>query len=428
MDIVIDPGHGGAALLGGSTPHGARGPRGTLEKEVTLALAQEVAEQLGGARLTRVGDQNSSLAARAHLARTAPVFLSLHASSAGRGSEVWLHPRGGAASRLLAQSLQRALAALGVPDRGARAADLTVLRPEALRPGAAACLIEVDALGDAQGEARLCDAGERTRLAQAIAQAVREHQARALDVTPDSAQAEQSERIRRNIAQSLRSAEGTRFNQVHFDSGRPNFGIGSWTGARIAEVLDTYAAVAADLNLTDSLYAYLGGQPAYEALQARFLSQGATAQLQPGEQAQLEALGGDTRLQEAQVRQLARDIRGPLDGIDGFTSPSYPYQDGYMNAISEVAAHVLVHAAHQHGGCQDLIRIAVANRGGETALGQLMVSGGITELDFLKDIAELVVDRVQSQYRQGVRNRYASLLATWGPSTLSYYFHPQLNS
>ena len=428
MDIVIDPGHGGAAHSGGSTPHGARGPRGTLEKEVTLALAEAVAAQLDGAGLTRDGDQNPSLPERALVARTAPIFLSLHASAGGRGSEVWLHPRGGAASRALARSLQRALAALGAPDRGAHAADLTVLRPEALRPGAAACLLEVDALGDAQGEARLRDAGERARLAQAIAAAVREHQAHTLDVSQDPSQAEQSEQIRRNIAQSLRRAEGTRFNQVHFDSGRPNFGIGSWTGARIADVLDAYVAFASEQDSLATLYAYLGGQAAYEALQARFRSQGAAASLQAGEQAQLEALGGDLTLQEAQVRQLASDIRRPLDGIDGLTSPSYPFQDGYMNAISEVAAHVLVHVTHQHGGCQDLLRIAVANRGGEAALGQLMVSGGITELDFLNDLAELVVDRVQPQYRTGVRNRYATLLATWGPSALSYFFHPQPSS
>jgi hypothetical protein len=47
VSIVIDPGHGGQAVSGNSTPLGCRGPDGTLEKDMTLRLAQRVAHHLG---------------------------------------------------------------------------------------------------------------------------------------------------------------------------------------------------------------------------------------------------------------------------------------------------------------------------------------------------------------------------------------------
>ena len=61
--IVIDPGHGGTAALGGSSPLGVRGRRGTLEKEVTFQVAKRLARRLGErAVLTRRADVNLSLA------------------------------------------------------------------------------------------------------------------------------------------------------------------------------------------------------------------------------------------------------------------------------------------------------------------------------------------------------------------------------
>ena len=52
--IVLDPGHGGAEPAGKSTPFGVRGPGGTLEKDLTLAIARQVATRLGSqAVLTR---------------------------------------------------------------------------------------------------------------------------------------------------------------------------------------------------------------------------------------------------------------------------------------------------------------------------------------------------------------------------------------
>ncbi len=91
--IVIDPGHGG-------TDEGAHGPEGTLEKDVTLSVAQRLRallERRLGVRviLTRTGDTVVPLDRRAAIANNdrADLFISLHANSALRdaitGAEVY---------------------------------------------------------------------------------------------------------------------------------------------------------------------------------------------------------------------------------------------------------------------------------------------------------------------------------------------------
>jgi N-acetylmuramoyl-L-alanine amidase len=84
--IVIDAGHGGEE-------QGARGPQGTLEKDVTLAVARRLKgaiEARLGARviLTRDGDQTIGLDERAAVANNnkADVFISLHANASVRAS------------------------------------------------------------------------------------------------------------------------------------------------------------------------------------------------------------------------------------------------------------------------------------------------------------------------------------------------------
>src|SRR5687767_6697728 len=99
MRIVIDPGHGGIERTGNSSCYGSRGPSGLLEKDVTLDIARRVVERLGGgATLTRSGDSNLSLGARARRASSdgADVFVSIHANSGGPhdvGPETWVHPK-----------------------------------------------------------------------------------------------------------------------------------------------------------------------------------------------------------------------------------------------------------------------------------------------------------------------------------------------
>ena len=91
--VVIDPGHGGEDV-------GAKGPGGTLEKDVTLAIARKVrsavANQLGlQAFLTRDKDQEVALDERASFANNykSDLFISIHANASraqgARGSEVY---------------------------------------------------------------------------------------------------------------------------------------------------------------------------------------------------------------------------------------------------------------------------------------------------------------------------------------------------
>ncbi len=91
--LVIDPGHGGDEL-------GAQGPRGTLEKNVTLAVARRLrtlVETRLGLRvfLTREDDRTVPLDDRSAFANAqrADVFLSIHANAAVRpslkGAEVY---------------------------------------------------------------------------------------------------------------------------------------------------------------------------------------------------------------------------------------------------------------------------------------------------------------------------------------------------
>lgn len=91
--VVIDPGHGGA-------DEGARGPEGTLEKDVTLSVAlrlRALLERRLGVRviLTRAGDTLVAPDRRAAAANNnrADLFISLHANAALRdtvaGAEVY---------------------------------------------------------------------------------------------------------------------------------------------------------------------------------------------------------------------------------------------------------------------------------------------------------------------------------------------------
>jgi N-acetylmuramoyl-L-alanine amidase/V8-like Glu-specific endopeptidase len=182
--IVIDAGHGGTARAGNSSAYGSRGPSGILEKDVTLDIARQVVARLGGdAALTRTGDANLSLGARAaHASRGgADVFVSIHANSGPpemSGPETWVHPAAGADSHRLAGGIQRSLERLAGRYGGSaesRRGPMAVLSPAALGRRTSACLVEVDYLTNPRGEQRLGDPGERAAIGAAIAGAIREH-------------------------------------------------------------------------------------------------------------------------------------------------------------------------------------------------------------------------------------------------------------
>jgi hypothetical protein len=243
--------------------------------------------------------------------------------------------------------------------------------------------------------------------------------------TSNSPQSEQSLEVRRRVARSVGLAEaGGRFDLVHDDSNRVNFGLGSWTGSRIADVLDTYEQVATEQGALDRMHGYFGGQAAFDALRQRFRTQGAAAVASQAERGALRQLGADVPLQEAQIRHLANDVRGDLDSVGNVGNPWYPFVDGGMGAISELAAHVLVHAKHQAGTLQNVLRDAIAHFGGETKLGQDMVAGTVTERQFLEQVGEQIVRRVQANLQAGVRRRYERLFNDHAGSDLSYYFTP----
>ncbi|HEY4556152.1 MAG TPA: N-acetylmuramoyl-L-alanine amidase, partial [Lysobacter sp.] len=101
--VAIDPGHGGQ-------DPGAIGPGGSREKDVTLAIARELARQINAtpglkAYLTRDTDVFLPLPRRAQLARQAraDMFVSIHADAAenraARGSSVYVLSLKGASSQ-----------------------------------------------------------------------------------------------------------------------------------------------------------------------------------------------------------------------------------------------------------------------------------------------------------------------------------------
>jgi N-acetylmuramoyl-L-alanine amidase/V8-like Glu-specific endopeptidase len=182
--IVIDAGHGGTTGAGNSSAFGSRGQHGTLEKDVTLAIARRVAARLGSAaQMTRDRDQNLPLAARARKAAQggADVFVSIHANSGApdrQGAETWVHPRAGAESRELARSIQRSLDRVGGRyggGAGEHEGEMAVLDPRVLGGRTAACLVEVDYLTNPRAEARLRDPSYQASVGDAIAGAIREH-------------------------------------------------------------------------------------------------------------------------------------------------------------------------------------------------------------------------------------------------------------
>ena len=110
--IAVDAGHGG-------DDPGARGRNGTLEKNVTLAIAKDLAKLIDAqpgmqAVLTRKGDYFVPLEKRFQIAREhkADLFVSIHANSCpdycdARGASVWVlstHGKQSEAGKWLAKS------------------------------------------------------------------------------------------------------------------------------------------------------------------------------------------------------------------------------------------------------------------------------------------------------------------------------------
>lgn len=188
--IVIDPGHGGSATVGGSSWNNAVGPKGTLEKTHVLAIGLLVAQALRSAghqvTLTRQSDVNLGLKDRVKVARTlkAPVFVSIHLNGStghnAQGTETLVHTAHSPASARLSLAVQDALLPVtGLSDRNKSFAanrikpqSLGVLRPDHHALETAACLVEISFMDRADEEARLRTEAYRKAVAEAVAKGI----------------------------------------------------------------------------------------------------------------------------------------------------------------------------------------------------------------------------------------------------------------
>lgn len=168
--IVIDPGHGGSAEVGGSSPNNATTPSGVLEKNMTLRIAFLVREALQEAArigdhnlkimLTRETDVNLGLANRAKLAKDnrADLFLSIHFNASrlhnARGVETLVdrkprntnHAAEVAYARVVQKAVFNAVRAhdARTRDRGVKDQSLKVLDDTHLGTTTRGCLVEIE--------------------------------------------------------------------------------------------------------------------------------------------------------------------------------------------------------------------------------------------------------------------------------------------
>lgn len=179
--VVVDPGHGGTAKVGGSSPNNAVGPTGLLEKNVTLDVGKRVKARLEArgvqAILTRTSDVNVGLADRARVAKNAnaDAFLCLHFNGfnkVAQGTETFHHRNASTDSQALAKRVQAKLVdATDLKDRGIKTAGFEVLAPSNHATRTAACLVEISFMDVPAEEARLKTAVYLDALAEALAQA-----------------------------------------------------------------------------------------------------------------------------------------------------------------------------------------------------------------------------------------------------------------
>ena len=183
--VVLDPGHGGTAKIGDSSPNNAVGPTGLLEKTVTLDLAfraEKILADLGhSVVLTRKADNNVGLADRAKAAKSiaAPVFLSIHLNGFDhvvQGTETICNTVHNSLSADLCRAVQkRVVAATGHNDRnaghpgGVKRQPLGVLKPGLHHASTACCLLEVSFMDVAAEETRLKTTAYLDKIAKAIA-------------------------------------------------------------------------------------------------------------------------------------------------------------------------------------------------------------------------------------------------------------------
>lgn len=171
--IVIDPGHGG------SDP-GAIGPTGVREKDVALGVSQKLYSLLleAGAQpiMTRNSDVFVELVTRAQIANNnnADLFVSIHCNASPSysavGTETYSYiyassPEGMKLAKAVQTNLVRNL---GLPDRGAKTANFSVLRNSKMT----SILAELGFISNAREEKLLADPAFQQKAAQALMQGI----------------------------------------------------------------------------------------------------------------------------------------------------------------------------------------------------------------------------------------------------------------
>ena len=188
--VVIDPGHGGDKKVAGSSSNNAVGPKGTLEKTLTLKFGLKVREVLQDTGLTvlmtRTTDVNLGLASRAAVAKKvkADCFLSIHLNGStkhnAQGTETLVHKNFSKRSADFSLSVQdELLKATGLKDRNKsfhpsriKPQALGVLNPSRHFANTAACLVEVSFMDRENEEKRLLTNDYIDAVAQALAKGV----------------------------------------------------------------------------------------------------------------------------------------------------------------------------------------------------------------------------------------------------------------
>ncbi|MBE3586583.1 MAG: N-acetylmuramoyl-L-alanine amidase [Thermoanaerobacter sp.] len=172
--IVLDPGHGG------SDP-GALGPTGLREKDVTLAVAkylQQELQPLGSIYMTRDKDEYKSLRERVDLANNlkADYFISIHCNAttnrAAKGTETLIYAFGKEAEKLARKVQTRLVKVLGTQDRGVKVRPGLYVLAHTAMP---AILVETAFISNPEEERLLADPAQQQSIARAIVEGIADH-------------------------------------------------------------------------------------------------------------------------------------------------------------------------------------------------------------------------------------------------------------
>jgi N-acetylmuramoyl-L-alanine amidase len=185
--VVFDPGHGGDTELDGSAANNAKGPNGTLEKNITLPVAQKCGATLSAQGMnvlyTRDADYNVGLGDRARVAldAAAAAFVSIHFNASdesvkgsAQGTETYVHlTRYTNESARLGSCIQNALVSeLRYRDREVLRGAYRVIRANLHSPNTAADLVECSFMDREDEEALLNGSAHQDRIARALANGI----------------------------------------------------------------------------------------------------------------------------------------------------------------------------------------------------------------------------------------------------------------